>query len=769
MRHLNQSRRAVSAMVVLFALLIGACSTSPSAYIEKGRKALDAKRYAEAEIDYEKATQVAPNLGDAWFGLGVSRLKQGKLNDAYSNLTRAVELLPTREDVAVALAEVALGAYMRDRSRPAELYQQVLTASTDLLRKNPDSYDGIRLKGYVTMIDHHYPDAIALLRRAERIKPGQGDVTEALIECLFQSGQAAEAEKLGTDYLNQHKDFAPVYDKLYGYLMQNHREPEAETLLKKKIEANPGVQSYRLQLARHYLDQNKVAGMNAVLDQIVSDPARFPSGRMTAGDFLATNNRLEDALRVFQGGARGDPKQKVAYEQRTAQMLAGLGKPDQAQAAIADILKQEPNNVEARALRVSINLDSGQPDNVQAAFRDLPQLLKERPNDAMLHYNMGRARLTKGNTDAALLEFQEAIRQNPTLVPARILAANISMQREDYVQARLYGDDLVRLTGRSPAARLLRAAALTGQGNYDDAARDIALVEKDFPDAVEPKLQLGALKLAQKKYAEAESIYRSAYEKHRQDLRPLQGLIETLGAENRYDAAIQLLNQERQRSPSPQIDAMLADAALRGNKLDLAVEQYSRIAEADPKSPFGHLRLGDAYLRKGDAQAAIAQLQAARSLTPNDPIVVAMLAMAFHSAGRAQEAQRAYRDALALQSGNPLVANNLAFLMAENGGNLDEALRLAQDAQRQQPSNLSIADTVGWIYLKKNLPDSAIQIFSNATEKDPGHSIYRFHLAMALVQKGDKMGARRECEAALAGQPSKADADKIRSLLATLS
>ena len=80
--------------------------------------------------------------------------------------------------------------------------------------------------------------------------------------------------------------------------------------------------------------------------------------------------------------------------------------------------------------------------------------------------------------------------------------------------------------------------------------------------------------------------------------------------------------------------------------------------------------------------------------------------------------------------------NNLAYLMAETGGNLDEALRLAQDASRRQPSNVGLSDTVGWIYLKKNLTDSAIQILSNVVQKDPRHPVYGYHLGSALYQKG---------------------------------
>jgi tetratricopeptide (TPR) repeat protein len=424
--------------------------------------------------------------------------------------------------------------------------------------------------------------------------------------------------------------------------------------------------------------------------------------------------------------------------------------------------------VDARSLRAAIEVESNSPDQIQAALDELPELLKERPSDAVLHYYLGRAHVARGETDAALTQFEEAMRQDPKLVQARILATNLSIQRGDFQRASQYGDELVSLTRGNPEARLMRASALTGLGNFDQAQREIDQLQHEYPLAIEPRLQLAALRAAQKKYGEAEAIYRSLRVSNPKDLRSLQGLVELYEAQNRYDAAIDLLKEEKAKSPSPQLDMLLADVALRGNRLPMAVAAYTQIANASPGAPFGHLRLGDAYMRQGDLAHAIDEFQKAKSLAPRDAMANAMLALALHNAGRGEEAAKAYRDTLALESGNPLVANNLAYLMAENGGNLDEALRLAQTAARAQPANQAIADTVGWIYLKKNLPESAIQVLSNAAAKDP-QPLYRYHLAMALYQKGDRAGARRECQAALAGRPGQSDEKKIRDLLARIS
>jgi tetratricopeptide (TPR) repeat protein len=760
-----------SCFLAAISLLVTGCATDPAAWVDRGRKAEKSAKYAEAEIDYLKAIQVKPDFGEAWYGLGTARFKQSHLVESWQALTRASDLLPSREDIAVSLAETTMAIYLTSPSHPAELYQRLATTSAMLLKRNPNSFDGFRLKGYLTLIDRHYPEAIELLRKADSIKPGGGDVTQALMECLILNGQGPEAEKLGTAFLARRKDFGPVYDALYGYYMTSHREGDAEQVLKNKIAASPADLQPRIQLAKHYLNAHKEQELSAVLKEVLDDSKDFPDGRVAVGDFYNANNRLDDALRVFQAGAAaGGGKLKTTYQERSASVLVSMNKPAQALPVLQDILKTDPMNFAARSLRASIRLDNRTSDDVQAAFADLTQLAQEQPKDALIHYNLGRAWLAKGNTEAALAEFREGLRDNPALIQARVLAADVAMRRGDYAEAREYTDELVDETKGHPAARLLRAAALTGMGDFDEAGVVVRQLNQEFPNAVEPKLQLASLRVAQKKYAEAETLYRSLYEAHRSDTRPLRGLVDVMVAQEHYDAAIQLLNQEKLRpgAPAAQLDALLADTALRGRKLDVAVQQYSRLVNAAPSSEFDHLRLGDAYLQKGNTQQAISEFELAKNLNPRDPQSKAMLALALGKAGKGPDAERAYREALVLQPENPLVKNNLAYLLAEKGENLDDALRLAQEATRLQPGNIALADTLAYIYLKKNLPDSAIQILSNATRKDPKQPVFRYHLAMALLQKGDKSGAKKECEAALADGPGKADETKIRALLASL-
>ena len=90
---------------------------------------------------------------------------------------------------------------------------------------------------------------------------------------------------------------------------------------------------------------------------------------------------------------------------------------------------------------------------------------------------------------------------------------------------------------------------------------------------------------------------------------------------------------------------------------------------------------------------------------------------------------------------------------------------MAQRAKQQAPNSPEVSDTLGWIYIKKNLPDEALRILTEVVRKSPENPIFRMHLAQAMFQKGDRPGARTELNKALKSNPSKMVEGQIRGLL----
>ena len=117
---------------------------------------------------------------------------------------------------------------------------------------------------------------------------------------------------------------------------------------------------------------------------------------------------------------------------------------------------------------------------------------------------------------------------------------------------------------------------------------------------------------------------------------------------------------------------------------------------------------------------------------------------------------------------NALALNNLAYLISQTNGDLDIALTYATHAKQRLPEHTEVNDTLGWIYMKKNLTDQAIDTFRTLVVKAPQNPTYHYHYAMALTQKGDRESAKKECQSALADKPNKQLDGEIRQLMAKL-
>ena len=222
-----------------------------------------------------------------------------------------------------------------------------------------------------------------------------------------------------------------------------------------------------------------------------------------------------------------------------------------------------------------------------------------------------------------------------------------------------------------------------------------------------------------------------------------------------------ILQAESDKAPN-RLDLLMAmgNTAVRAGKYDFAIQTYNKVLGADGKGRQSqgdiYLRIGETYRRKGDAGGAVQALQKARETLPRQHHRAQHAgAGAGWRAAASPRPNRSTRPPSSCDPNNAVVLNNLAFLLAETGGDLDDALTKAQRAKQMLPSLSEISDTLGWIYLKKNLADNAIDIFKDLVTKQPSHSTYHYHLGMAYSQKGDKTTRHRAVEGSAQVQPGR--------------
>jgi tetratricopeptide (TPR) repeat protein len=169
-------------------------------------------------------------------------------------------------------------------------------------------------------------------------------------------------------------------------------------------------------------------------------------------------------------------------------------------------------------------------------------------------------------------------------------------------------------------------------------------------------------------------------------------------------------------------------------------------------------------------------LQALVKADQNDTATRLRLAFAEERSGNFNAAIEDYRRVVDDRPNDAPVLNNLAYDLAEYANRPDEALGYAQRAKELAPNVPAIDDTIGWVYYRKGLYNSALQYFRTATAKgsDPQFTPEtlarcKFHLAMAYCRNGDHEQGQRAFDEAVKLAPQLPEAKVSRELLAALS
>lgn len=760
-----------SGLIVL--LFASGCSRDPKVvsrkYVDTGKKYFAKEKYREASIMYKRALQKDPLYADAWYQLGVADLRLGPnsetMQEAARAFQRASQLDPNNADASVQLANLYLASYLQNPNQGKQVLEEVRLISNSLLKKDPKSFDGLRLKGYVALAERDVLEAIKAFEGANQVKPNQPDLVLALVQALLAANRAPEAEQLALATINQHKQYGPLYDILYSHDLQTQRLADAENLLKRKIENNPKNSDYILQLAFHYYLTNRRGEMAATLLRITQDPKTYPKGHLQVGDFYLKTRDFDQALKVYREGETVDTADRPAYDRRMAEILAMQGKTDEATKLLTQVLNANSKDSDAIAMRAALMVQRGNRDELKKAIGDLQPLVTKNPKDPMLHFNLGRAYMANRDLDQARQQLQDALKLSPNYIPAKLTLAQLLLTKGENANAVSLVDEVLKADPSNIAARLIRTLGLMNMGEGTRAREDLNTILAKNPKLNDARYQLGLLDFSERKYKEAEANFQILRDAN--DPRGLIGIVECRAARGDYDGAIGLLQGDLNQNPN-RADYRLALANLQANarRYPDAVANYQHLIDANPKGSDLYVRKGDAQRLSGDLNGAITSFQKAHELNGTDVKPLIALALIYDSQGRREDSRKAYENVLKVEPDNPIALNNLAFMKADEGVDLDQALTYAQKAQQKLTANTDVRDTLSLIYLRKNLTDDALRMLRDLVKAQPDRATFRLHLAMALYQKGDKDGARRELEMASKNKPSPSEQTRIKEMMA---
>ena len=766
-------RRIIPLLIPLLLLTVGCggdVESSKRRLLESGNRYFESGKLREASIFYQRAIQQDRRFGEAYYRLGLTELQLGRYSPALAALTRACELQPKNRDAYAKLSDLYI-LIMGGNPKDKEAFLAELARLTDRAEENfPDAFEIHRVRGIIAWAQEDYESATQRFRLALEKKPDDAGAALGLARALTASGKDDEAETFSRSFVAEHKDAIDVYDFLYGHLYEKGRHADALAVLEAKSSNNPDNLNARIQIARHYLMEDDRERMATVLDGILARPNAGATEYGAVGEFYGLAREYDRAIAVFRKAQDVIPAEKVTFQLKIVETLAAQGRNPEAFEQIEAVLKENPENTDAMALRGALRLRSGDKKALQGAITDLEAALAQNQDNVVLRYSLGEAYLAIGNRDRAIIEFQQVIDKRPDFLAPRYGLARVYLMNQDYARAVSVAEEILKLRPDDDRAQLIRSYAWVNLGEGKQARSTLEELLVKRPNAPEPTYQLARISMMEKNYREAERLYQKLATASPPDPRGILGVAEAMAYTNRRDEALELLRKQVNEGQNDDFWRLAYGvAATRWGAWPQAEQALKAVVENQPDNENAYKHLAGVYYQTQRINLAEQNFQRAAELAPADPAPQLYLGLILERKGQPAQAAARYQRVLELTPGNVVALNNLAMILADTGGDLDRALTLAQRAIGAAPDTPDIAATLSWIYIKKNLNDSAIRILEGLLAKQPRRVSWRYHLAMALFQKGDYERAKRELDTALKSNPSQEEETNIRRLLAKVN
>ncbi|MDH4186492.1 MAG: tetratricopeptide repeat protein, partial [Nitrospira sp.] len=480
------------------------------------------------------------------------------------------------------------------------------------------------------------------------------------------------------------------------------------------------------------------------------------------GDLYHWIGNRDKALASYRQAETLNAKSLIARDKLTALYL-DTGNLGEAEPRVKAILDKNSVDLSGRFFNARILLAKGNFDEAISLFQ---ALIKSEPQFAPAHYFEGVAYARKHQLPQAQAAFTEAVRLNPAMAEARTSLAELFLGEGSFDLALEQAQAAIQLNPRNLQATVILGDAYLRKGDLAKSKKVYEVIAKALPKEPLAPYRLGLVAHAEKNEAKALAYFEEALTLKPSAIEPIAQIVSIHLAQGKpVEARERVLRQVAAAPTSASHQSLLGELWMKSKDMGQAEAAFKKAIELDSSMLLAYLNLGQLYFQTGKVDQAVSEYEVV--LTKNPQAIQAhMMLGVIHAANKEyDQAKVRYEKILGINPKFSPAANNLAWLMIEQGGNLDMALNHAQTAREQQPADPAIADTLGWLYYKKNAFVLANNLLKEAVEKLPANPLVQFHLGMAQYKNGDKEGAKKSLQTALKLNANFNGADEARKTL----
>lgn len=732
-----------SVAVVVALVLATGCHRSPQAqeanYLKRGKDFLARKDANRAQMEFRNATQVMPKDAEPQYQLGLALLALGNTRSAVIAFQTALSLDPKRTDAQLKLAELMAA------TRNPNLIQDAMSRLQSIVTASPDNLEAIDTLAITKLEMGKTDDAEKLLEGALEKFPA--DLRSSLVLSRMKLSQndlkgAEEVLKAAVASAPRTPQAALALGMLYIRLNQGEM---AESAFRKALQPDPKYGPALLGLAAVQIAGNRLEEAEQTLRQA----AALPDGAYAPmhANLLFQMGKRDLALAEFVKLAKDHPDDRIARARLLRAYLA-MNKVAEAQALLAAALAKNPKDADALYQRSKLYLKSGKSAE---ALQDLNQVRKFEPKSIPVHTTLAAIYRVQHSPRMERNELSEVLQLDKTYLPSRLDLAENLLAGGDAGQALRVLDDAPGPQRKALRLIVIRNRALMALGKVQElrTVLDQTLAQGRVPELV---LQDALLKQASGDYAGARLSAEEVLKQNAEDATAVLLVTDSYLAQKQPDRALARLSEMVAARPnSAQLQFLLGEFYARAGNLTEARKTLESAKIANPKFFQADFALATLDCREKQPERARQRLRDVLAADHKNVPALMQLATIEEEAGRVPEAMTAYRAVLDADGSNVTAMNNLAYHLAIE--NPDEALKMAQRAAEAAPESPDVQDTLGWVFYRKGIYNTATGYLKSAYTKSPTAQ-RQFHLAMCYLKQGEKSLGQQMLLTALQKDPN---------------
>lgn len=752
----------------LLALVVGSVGCSrenPEEMFQQGIDAMTADNLDEAVIWFKKAIQQNSKMAIAHYKLGEVYRKKGNPKMAFAHLSQAVQqdpkLAEARKELALLLVE-------------NQALDKTVTVCKQYLEVNGDDEDIYLILGNALAYTKKVDEAVEVLRKGQAIYPENTTLVMNLAKLLVMKGDVEEGRAMMEELAARETDNIPIqvatahmYEALERYDLavmtleaSKEKFPEnplpylalAQLALKKNqpdsakniiLDAeNTGVKDsrlYRLYAMITHRQGNSDEALRYFEKSVeaASDETRI-ANLMILADYNTYLKNYKEAQKILETIIAEDASKKQ-LKSKVVELFIAQGEYDQARISVDHLLEEDSGDARGHFLKGMMMM---QDKDVAEARKEFSMAKELAPNVAENQFLYGMTFLDESE-QISITEISEALKKNPKLYKARMALAELYARKGDLQQSL---DELDKILSRQDdtkqldkvsekqiefvKVRVLRIVVLMRMNKPEVALEDAKLLLELQPEDSGHIFRLAEIYYSTKNLDEALPLYEKLQQEKPDSIQLLNRIVGVFMLKKEYERALEEVDAFLAKYPDNGA-AILVKAKIYFSQghLDLAENiLLPEAAKGEDLEPV--VMLAEVYKKNKDNDNALKYYEKAVELVPENVVIRMKLADFYLQGGQSEKAIESYEKVLEQKEDFLPAMNNLAYLYTEENKNLDRALELANEVARKLPDNPDVTDTLGWIYVMKNMYSQAEPYLQIAISAKPDNPTIIYHMGM---------------------------------------